>query len=70
METELKKYHYTLIDFQSEVMGNEDYEYKQVEAAIARGGKLLWETEHCARVLIRSNWGFHITLDWGIKEDN
>jgi len=68
MLTDAKVFHYTLINFQDEVVGSEDFEYKKIQAAIARGGKLLWDNDKCARVLIRSDWGFNVTIEWGIRE--
>lgn len=63
------KYLFTLISFQGKTLGYVDYEYKRLRDAIARGGMLLWETDKCGRVLIESNNGFQMTLEWGTRRD-
>lgn len=58
-------YNLTLFDFQGEVLGDEYYEYRDFQDAIARAGKLIWEIGPCARVIVEADWGFKMTVEWG-----
>lgn len=68
MKPNTRIFHYTLLNFHDEVMISKDFEYEQVISAIARGGRLFWETESCARVLIATDDGFKATIEWGLRD--
>lgn len=63
-------FHFTLFDFQGKVIGYKDYACDKCEAAIARGGKLLWYINNCARVIIEDDYGFNVTIVWGARRDS
>lgn len=62
-------YNLTLFNFQGEVLSNEYYEYKEYQFAIARAAKLIWEIDECARVIVKTDMGFHMTIEWGARRD-
>lgn len=61
------KYYFTLFDFNGMVMARLFGRYKGPKSATTRGAALLFSSVKCARVLIESDWGFHITIAWGDK---
>lgn len=61
-------YNFTLINFQGEVLSYEYYEFEEFQYAIAHAGKLIWEIDECARVIVDSDSGFHMTVEWGVRK--
>lgn len=70
MNNIVHKFNFILFDFRGEEMARISHPYKQLQAAIGYGGMLIWNTEHCARVIIEDEYGFHMTLEWGIRIDS
>lgn len=64
----MKKYEYILVNFEGKVMGYKYYYYKNPMNAVSRGAKIIWLVNNCARVVIKSNWGFNMTVEWGVPE--
>ena len=62
-------FHFTLIDFQGVVIGETSQSYSAVKHAVGRAGVLQWNTKNCARVIIESDWGFHVTIEWGVRRN-
>lgn len=62
----MRKFQFTLINFQGEVIGVKYRRYERAVTATARGAKLLWENDKCARVLIETEYGFLVTITWGL----
>ena len=59
-------YHFTLVNFGGDVIRKCSYEYERPHSAVARAFRLFWETDHCSAVLIESDWGFNMNLEWGV----
>lgn len=64
-----KLFHFTLIDFQGEVLGETSQSYTAVRYAVGRAGELQWSTDNCARVIVETDWGFHVTIEWGVRRN-
>ena len=62
-------YNLTLINFKGEVLSNEYYEYKEFKFAIARAAQLIWDIDECARVIVETDRGFHMTIEWGVRRE-
>ncbi len=58
-------YKFTLINFHEEVMNVKYRRYKRAVSATARGARLLWVYDDCARVVIESMYGFRVSITWG-----
>ena len=60
-------FHFTLIDFHNEVIEVRDTYFINHTSAIAGAFDLFYARESCARVIIESDWGFHVTIEWGVR---
>lgn len=61
-------YNLTLINFQGEVLSCKYYEFEGFKYAIAHAAKLIWEIDECARVIVETDRGFHMTVEWGVRK--
>ena len=62
-------FHFTLIDFEGEVIEVRDAHFSYHATAVARAFDLFWDSKECARVIVESSNGFHITLEWGVRRN-
>lgn len=60
-------FHFTLIDFDGEVIEERDAHFSNHTSAIARAFDLFYSTSKCARVITESRFDFHVTLEWGVR---
>lgn len=60
----MRKFQFTLLNFQGEVIGVEYHRFERSVTASVRGAKLLWQTKDCKRVLVTSDFGFLVTISW------
>ena len=61
-------FHFTLIDFDGEVIEERDAHFSNHTMAIARAFDLFYSINKCARVITESSFGFHVTLEWGVRK--
>lgn len=61
-------FHFTLIDFDGEVIEERDAHFSNHANAIARAFDLFYSRSGCARVITESSFSFHVTLEWGVRK--
>lgn len=67
MKYTTETYSLTLLDFNNLFIDSYTFNFTCPRLAIARAGELLWEIKDCARVIIESEWGFQVTVEWGAR---
>lgn len=61
----MRKFNYTLFDFQGSEMVRLFQDFENAGDAIAHGAELFWEYPLCARVLVEDNYNFKVNIEWG-----
>lgn len=57
-----KKYRFTLINFDGELIDHRYYWLESARNATIRGAKLFWDNCDCARLVIEVDYGILITI--------